>query len=161
MLFRSFGIVTPTADLGVWDDTDKTVNVMKVESSFLPEVNSLADFDYWRAFQQTRDGRYYLASSTFGLWEMTIISSGSRPQKGTAVTGLPTQKHTSLAATDDGSLFIGTQGFGLWRLDGAKQLAHVDGVEGTVVVQLFYDPTVKPAMLYVLTDQGLSVLRGN
>ncbi|WP_269770255.1 hypothetical protein [Cystobacter fuscus] len=156
----TFGIVTPTADIGYWDWMDKSVNRMKVESSFLPEVNPLAEFDYWRGFQQTRDGRYYLASASFGLWEMTILSAGSRPQKGTAVTGLPTQRLTSLAATDEGSLFIGTDGGGLWRLDANKQLSRVAEVTGNKVKQLLYDPNASPAMLYVVTDQGLTVLRG-
>ncbi|MET0403746.1 MAG: hypothetical protein ABW123_15150 [Cystobacter sp.] len=156
----TFGIVTPTADIGYWDWMDKSVNVMKVESSFLPEVNTLAEFDYWRGFQQTRDGRYYLASASFGLWEMSILSAGSRPQKGTEVTGLPTRQLTSLAATDDGSLFIGTQGGGLWRLDAHKQLTRVPDVAGNTVKQVLYDPTAAPSMLYVLTDQGLTVFRG-
>jgi hypothetical protein len=33
-------------------------------------------------------------------------------------------------------------------------------VQGAMVLQVFYDPTVKPAMLYVLTNAGLTVLRG-
>jgi hypothetical protein len=77
------------------------------------------------------------------------------------MAGMPTDHVNALAATDDGSLFIGTAGFGLWRLDEKKQLSHVEGVDGVVVEQLVYDPTVKPAMLYVLTDAGLTVLRGH
>ncbi|XXF74921.1 hypothetical protein P2318_17765 [Myxococcaceae bacterium GXIMD 01537] len=157
----TFGIVTPNADLGVWDWMEpKSLNPMKVESSFLPEVNGLAEFDYWRGFQQTQDGRYYLASRDQGLWEMTITSRGNREQKGTRVTGLPTSSLTSLAATDDGSLFIGTSGSGLWRLDPLKQLSRVDDIPGRTVKQLVYDPTATPAMLYVLTDSGLTVIRG-
>lgn len=133
---------------------------MKVASSFLPEVNSLADFDYWRGFQQTKDGRYYLASKDYGLWEMTILSSGNQAQKGTKVQGLPTNALTSLAATDDGSLFIGTAGSGLWRMDKDKHLSKVANVPGGGVRQLVYDPNASPAMLYVLTDAGLTVLRG-
>jgi hypothetical protein len=157
----TFGIVTPTADIGYWDWTDKSVNKMKVESSFLPEVNSLAEFDYWRGFQQTRDGRYYLASASFGLWEMSILSAGNQPQRGTAVRGLPTQRLTSLAATDDGSLFIGTAGGGLWRMDATQQLSRVTDVSGNEVKQLLYEPNASPAMLYVVTNQGLTVLRGH
>ncbi|MBM7116905.1 hypothetical protein I3V78_25490 [Archangium primigenium] len=157
----TFGIVTPNADLGVWDWMDpKELNPMKVESSFLPELNSLEEFDDWRAFQQTRDGRYYLASATYGLWELTLLSPKERAQKGTPVAGLPTPRLTSLAATDDGSLYIGTAGGGLWRLDKDKQLAPVPAVGGRTVLQLLYDPSTTPAMLHVLTDQGLTVLRG-
>ncbi|MFL5358291.1 hypothetical protein [Archangium sp.] len=157
----TFGIVTPNADLGLWDAmTPKTLNPMKVESSFLPEVNPLAEFDYWRGFQQTKDGRYYLASKDYGLWELTILSRGDRAQKGTKVSALPTDALTSLAATDDGSLFIGTAGSGLWRMDKDKQLSKVANVPGKGVRQLVYDPNASPAMLYVLTDAGLTVLRG-
>jgi hypothetical protein len=157
----TFGIVTPNKDLGLWDAMNpKTLNPMKVESSYLPEVNSLPEFDYWRGFQQTRDGRYYLASKEHGLWEMSILSRGSPSQKGTRVTGLPTDRLTALAATDDGSLFIGTDGSGLWRMDASKNLSPVANVPGRKVRQLVYDPNGTPAMLYVLTDAGLTVLRG-
>jgi hypothetical protein len=158
----TFGIVTPNADLGVWDwMSPKSLNPMKVESSYLPEVNSLAEFDYWRGFQQTKDGRYYLASKSHGLWEMSILSKGDREQKGTQIQGLPTSQLTALAATDDGSLFIGTDGAGLWRMDASKQLTKVADVPGGKVRQLVYDPNATPAMLYVLTDAGLTVLRGH
>jgi hypothetical protein len=66
-----------------------------------------------------------------------------------------------MAATDDGSLFIGTDSGGLWRLDAKKQLSRVEGIDGSSVKEVHYDPTVTPAMLYVLTDRGLTVLRGH
>jgi hypothetical protein len=158
----TFGIVTPNKDIGVWDwMSPKELNPMKVESSYLPEVNTLSEFDYWMGFQQTTDKRYYLASREYGLWEMTITWPSNREQKGTKVAGLPTEKLTALQATDDGSLFIGTANAGLWRLDAQKQLTRVPGIEGNDVRQLVYDPTVKPAMLYVLTNDGITVLRGH
>ncbi|MGZ3461364.1 MAG: hypothetical protein ACXU86_22975, partial [Archangium sp.] len=157
----TFGIVTPNPDLGLWDAmAPKELNPMKVESAYLPEVNSLEQFDYWRGFQQTKDGHYYMASEQYGLWEMSIISRGNPWQKGTKVQGLPTDALTSLAATDDGSLFIGTDGGGLWRMDASKKLSRVADVQGREVRQLVYDPNATPAMLYVLTDSGLTVLRG-
>jgi len=158
----TFGIVTPNADMGVWDwMSPKSLNPMKVESSFLPELNSLSEFDYWRGFQQTKDGRYYMASKNFGLWEMNILSHGDRAQRGTRISGLPTSQLTALAATDDGSLFIGTEGSGLWRMDANRQFTRVTSVQGRTVRQLIYDPNGSPAMLYVLTDSGLTVLRGH
>jgi hypothetical protein len=36
----------------------------------------------------------------------------------------------------------------------------VSQVSGQRVPQLVYEPTVTPSMLLVLTDQGLTVLRG-
>jgi hypothetical protein len=36
----------------------------------------------------------------------------------------------------------------------------VEAVPGRRVLQLVYDPTVTPSMLYALTDAGLTVLRG-
>ncbi|HYO59515.1 hypothetical protein [Archangium sp.] len=152
------GVVTPSASLADWDKTSQTLNPEKL-NSHLPEVNSEVDKDYWRGIQQTSDGLYYVASKDYGLWQM-IISRRSEAH-GVKVTGLPTDRLTSLAATDDGSLFIGTEGFGLWRLDDKKKLTHVDSVDGVVVEQLLYDPTVKPGMLYVLTNEGLTVIRGH
>ena len=157
----TFGIVSPNPDLGLWDAmTPKTLNPMKVESSFLPEVNTLEEFDYWRGFQQTKDGRYYLGSRTLGLWELKIRSAGDRAQQGLAVTGLPTPRVSALAATDDGSLFVGTYDQGLWRMDADKRLTRVLTLQGQQVKQLLYDPTATPAMLYVVTETGLTVYRG-
>jgi hypothetical protein len=152
------GVITPSELLKDWDRVNETLNPEKL-NSHLPEVNSLEDKDFWRGIQQTTDGRYYLASKDFGLWQMNILRRSEA--KGVKVPGLPTDALTALAATDDGSLFIGTDGAGLWRMDASKQLSRVSGVEGSKVEQLLYDPTVKPAMLYVLTSQGLTVLRGH
>lgn len=151
------GVVTPSPNLIDWDRTDNSINPEKL-NSYVKEVNSLQEMDYWRGFQQTKDGLYYLASRDFGLWQMTILRRSD--EQATKVPGLPTDSLLSLAATDDGSLFIGTAGGGLWRLDAQKQLTKVDGVAGGTVKELHYDPTVTPAMLYVLTDAGLTVLRG-
>ncbi|WP_375768578.1 hypothetical protein NR798_44020 [Archangium gephyra] len=154
----SIGVVTPSELLADWDRTSQTLNPEKL-NSFLPEVNAEPEMDYWRGIQQTKDGHYYLASKEYGLWRMTIARRSEA--HGAKVAGLPTDRLTSLAATDDGTLFIGTEGFGLWRLDGQQAPVHVGGVDGTVVRQLLYDPTVKPAMLYVLTNAGLTVIRGH
>jgi hypothetical protein len=153
------GVVTPSEKLADWDRVDAALNPEKL-NSHVPEVdNSLEGMDKWRGFQQTKDKHYYLASELYGLWQLSIPRRSEA--KGVKVAGLPTDRLTSLAATEDGSLFIGTQGFGLWRLDARKQLSHVGTVDGTVVEQLVYDPTVRPAMLYVLTNQGLTVLRAH
>ncbi len=152
------GVITPSELLKDWDRVNETLNPEKL-NSHLPEVNSLEAKDFWRGIQQTTDGRYYLASKDFGLWQMNILRRSEA--KGVKLAGLPTDALTALAATDDGSLFIGTEGAGLWRMDASKQLSRVSSVEGSKVEQLLYDPTVKPAMLYVLTDRGLTVLRGH
>jgi hypothetical protein len=152
------GVVTPSASLDDWDRMDQTLNFEKL-NAYIPQVNDLETMDKWRGIQQTTDGRYYVASELYGLWQMIIHRRTEA--SGLKVSGLPTERLTSLAATTDGSLFIGTEGFGLWRLDKDKKLSHVGSVSGTVVEQLVYDPTVKPAMLYVLTNQGLTVVRGH
>jgi len=154
----NLGVVVPSQRLADWDDTTQSVNPERL-NSYLPEVNSLEEKDYWRGVQQTKDGSYYAASKDFGLWKFTIRDRTEA--HATKVAGLPTDALLSLAATDDGSLFIGTSGQGLWRLDAQQQLTRVDGVAGDTVKELFYDPTVRPAMLYVLTDAGLTVLRGH
>ncbi len=152
------GVVVPSPNLADWDDMDQTLNREKL-NSYLPEVNSLEEKDFWRAIQETTDGSYYVGSKDFGLWKMTLRDRTEA--HAVPVLGLPTPAVLSLAATDDGSLFIGTEGEGLWRLDAQKQLTKVDGVAGSTVKELLYDPTVTPAMLYVLTDAGLTVLRGH
>jgi hypothetical protein len=152
------GVVVPSAKMADWDRTEEHLNP-ELLNSHVREVNSLPEKDFWRGFQQTRDGKYYVASKDFGLWEMKILRRSEA--QSTKVAGLPTDQLTSLAATGDGSLFIGTAGGGLWRLNAEKGLSRVDSVEGSHVRELFYDPTVTPAMLYVLTDDGLTVLRGH
>ncbi|QRK13532.1 hypothetical protein JQX13_09380 [Archangium violaceum] len=154
----SLGVVTPSVNLADWDKVNDSLNPEKL-NSYLRGLNSEEEKDYWRGIQQTTDGLYYVASKDYGLWRMLI--SRSSEAHGDKVEGLPTDQLTSLAATNDGSLFIGTVGFGLWRLDAQKKLSHVDGVDGTVVEQLLYDPTVDPGMLYVLTNGGLTVIRGH
>jgi hypothetical protein len=151
------GVVVPSQNLIDWDKVDESLNPEKL-NSFVKEVNSLEEMDYWRGFEQTKDGLYYVASRDFGLWQMTILRRSD--EQATKVAGLPTDSLLSLAATDDGSLFIGTAGSGLWQLDAQKKLTRVAGVAGGTVKELHYDPTVTPAMLYVLTDAGLTVLRG-
>lgn len=151
------GIVTPAPDLADWDRMDMRLNP-ELYTGHVPELNSLEEMDYWRGFQQTVDGRYYLASERYGLWELEVLSRTSA--RSTRVEGLPTAQLNALAATGDGSLFIGTQGEGLWRMDAQKRLERVQGIRGRRVRQLMYDNTVQPAMLYVLTEAGLTVLRG-
>jgi hypothetical protein len=153
----SVGVVVPSQSLADWDRVEESLNPEKL-NTYVRAVNSQPEKDFWRGFQQTKDGAYYLASKDFGLWEMTILRRSE--ERSTKVPGLPTDALTALAATDDGSLFIGTSGAGLWRLDAGKQLSRVTDVKGSTVRELFYDPTVKPAMLYVLTDDGLFGLRG-
>lgn len=152
------GVVVPSANLADWDRTEQALNPEKL-NSYVRAVNSLPEKDYWRGFQQTRDGNYYVASRDFGLWHLTIKNRNE--ERSTKVAGLPTDQLTSLAATDDGSLFIGTRTDGLWRMDAQKQLTRVPGVDGAHVRELFYDPTVKPAMLFVLTNDGLTVIRSH
>jgi hypothetical protein len=79
----------------------------------------------------------------------------------TKINGLPTDAINALAATDDGSLFIGTDGGGLWRMDANKQLTRFTDVPGSNVQQLVYDPTVKPGTLLVLVDGVLWMVRGH
>lgn len=154
------GIVTPNPDFRTWDNTSQTVNPEKL-NGFVSALGSVEDMDFWRGFQQTTDGRYFAGSRDFGVWQIEPINRNE--ERSTKLSGLPTDSITSLAATDDGSLFIGTEGSGLWRLPpgaGAAP-ARVSDVEGSTVRELVYDPTVSPAMLYVLTGSGLTVLRGH
>lgn len=120
--------------------------------------------DYWRGFEQTKDGAYYLGSEQYGLYRVDTSPRSDAPELKLAwrqtKIDVGSERIHALAATDDGSLFIGTEDRGLWRLKPDRSLEKVSQVSGTYVRQLLYDPTVAPAMLYVLTDAGLTVLRG-
>ncbi|NRD65268.1 hypothetical protein HRD49_26275, partial [Corallococcus exiguus] len=160
----NFGIVTPDTKLENWDDTTTAgINQQKVKSSYLPEVNSQETFDSWRGFQQTTDKKYYLGSKDLGLWEMTILSATNPFQKGTRVgADVPALGGiNALASTNDGSLFIGTNTGGLYRLTPSKTVEKVADVRGNKVLQLVYDGSGTSGMLLVLTSEGLTVLRGH
>ncbi len=149
------GIVPPPASLADWDNHEVAPYRL---NTYVHVLNSKEEMDYWRAFVQTKDGAYYLGSKSLGLWRMRLTASTNWAEY-ERVPGLPTGAITSLEATEDGSLFIGTAGHGLWRLDSARALARLS-VAGSNVRQVLYDPSVTPAMLYVLSDAGLTVLRG-
>lgn len=151
------GMIKPSDDLTGFDK-DQGSDPWLV-NTHAAELNSLQEFDYWRAIQQTTDGTYYLGSKDYGLWRMVPTGFG-----GTAnffeVTGLPTEKINAMQATDDGSLFLGTDDDGLWVMDAQKNFTRFSDVPGSRIRQLVYDPTVSPSMLYVLTSSSLYVVRG-
>jgi hypothetical protein len=147
-------VLPPPPDLADWDNHEKAPWGV---DDYNHELNSLEDFDFWRAFQQTKDGNYYLGSLRYGLWQMIRKQSWGVFTK---IPGLPTEEINALAATDDGSLFIGTENAGLWRMDAQKVLSQVSEVPAYSVRQLVYDPTVTPPMLYVLADGAVWVIRG-
>ncbi|MFP2911509.1 hypothetical protein ACLESD_42085 [Pyxidicoccus sp. 3LFB2] len=174
------GIIPPNAALRWWDsesrkdsmpaDVEPAIYALNI---FVDPVNPGPDDrrwddapkNRWRGFQQTKDGLYYVGSLGEGLWEMkTKVVTPSplklRDESYRAIEGMGTKNITSLAATDDGSLFIGTEDKGLWRLKADKTVEKVTGVSGSNVKQLVYDPTVKPGALYVISDGRLFVLRG-
>ena len=106
----------------------------------------------------------YLGSKDFGLWQMTATPRADGVRLGATyakVHGAPSESISALVATDDGSVFVGTAGAGLWRLTPEKTFEAVPGVSGARVRQLAYDPRFTPSMLLVVTDAGLFVLRGH
>ncbi|MFP2909665.1 hypothetical protein ACLESD_32395 [Pyxidicoccus sp. 3LFB2] len=122
------------------------------------QLNSLEAFDHWRAIARTKAGVTWVGSRDFGLWRMDQKDRSSANY--TRITALPSDNVSAMAATDDGVVYVGTDGEGLWRIEeDGETLTRVDTVKGEKVLQLVYDPTVAPAMLYVLTDAGLTVLR--
>jgi hypothetical protein len=154
------GVLIPSPKLEEWD-REKTWDGPTPWrfKSFNEALNGQASDDYWRAFEQSTSGRYYLGSAEYGVWAMTLKSRSSGSWS--KLTGLPTNQILALKATDDGALYIGTNGSGLWRLDAdGVTLKRVPQVSGQRVLQLVYEPTVTPSMLLVLTDLGLTVLRG-
>jgi hypothetical protein len=157
---QMLGVLVPSAKLEEWDREKTWEGPTPWRfKSFNEVLNDQASDDLWRAFEQTTSGRYYLGSAEFGVWAMTpkTRSAGNWSK----LAGLPTNRVLALKATDDGALYIGTDGAGLWRLEpDGTTLSQVRQVPGQRVLQLVYEPTVTPSMLLVLTDQGLTVLRG-
>lgn len=153
------GIIRPSPELREWDEERTWEGTTPwVFRGHNQDLSSLEDFDFWRGFQQTTDGRYFLGSSEFGLWELVIQnrSTGSYHPVG----GLPTNRISALQATDDGALYIATDGAGLWRRDPDGSVAQVEDVAGRRVRELLYEPNLTPTMLLVLTDDGVFLLRG-
>lgn len=155
------GILQPN---GVLEDFDKERTwdgpVPWTYKGHNAQLNSLEAFDHWRAIARTRNGVTWVGSRDHGLWRMDMKDRSSANY--TRMSALPSDHVSALAATDGGQVYVGTDGTGLWRIEADGQtLTPVSEVKGARVLQLVYDPTVAPAMLYVLTDKGLTVLREN
>jgi hypothetical protein len=146
------GLATPTERLEEWIDFDRTP--WKLDT-YVDALGAQIDMDHWRATAQTIDRRYYLGSDGKGLWEVQLS-----PRRYTKVAGVPSEAITALAATEDGALFVGTKNAGLHLVTKDKAVQAFAGVPGSEVKQLLYDPTVSPPALFVLTNAGLTVLRG-
>ena len=157
---QMLGVLVPSGKLEDWDRENTWEGPTPwIFKGFNEALNPQDVDDLWRAFEQSPSGRYYLGSAEHGVWEMTPRSRSSG--RWSKLAGVPTDRILSLKATDDGALYIGTNGAGLWRLEpnGAAP-TRVTQVGGQRVLQLVYEPTVTPRMLLVLTEQGLTVLRG-
>ncbi|RJS21733.1 hypothetical protein DRW03_15400 [Corallococcus sp. H22C18031201] len=167
------GIIVPNPDMALWHFEDK--GAFYTLNTFVEPVNGGDDtyrsgevpFAFWRAFEQTKDGAYYVGSHTEGLFRLDTQrrqqSNGAytlKVQATTRVEDLGSRSINALAATDDGSLFVGTDGDGLWRIKPDRTLEKVSGVKGGGIQQLLYDPTVTPSMLFVRVNSKVYVLRG-
>ncbi|ADO69152.1 hypothetical protein [Stigmatella aurantiaca] len=154
------GVLVPSGHLAEWDRENTWAGPTPwTFKGFNHELNGQASDDFWRAFEQTLSGHYYLGSAEFGVWAMTPKSRSTG--NWSKLAGLPSDRILALKATDDGALYIGTNGAGLWRLEpDGTTLAPVQEVAGQRVLQFVYEPTVTPSMLLVVTDLGLTVLRG-
>jgi hypothetical protein len=151
-------IVTPPDPLEHWELHERAPWQL---NTWAEELNSVQEFDYWRAFQQAATGNaYFLGSEKYGLWRMERTKWNGDAEFA-RVEGAPSSEILSLAATDDGSLFVGTGDAGLWRMTGDGAFHRVEEVPGRRVSQLVYDPTVEPSALYVLSAGRLHVLRGH
>lgn len=154
------GALTPNGVLADWD-RENTFNgpVPWAFKFFNHALNDQESWDYWRAFQQVVSGKYYLGSREYGLWELTVVNRSTGQWKKFA--GLPTERITALRATDDGALYIGTEDAGLWQLEkDGTTVARVTTVPGNHVRQIGYEPAVTPSMVLVVTNAGVTVLRG-
>jgi hypothetical protein len=154
------GVLVPSAKLEEWDRENTWEGPTPwTFKSFNETLNAQDQDDYWRAFEQVSSGRYYLGSAEYGVWALTPKNRSTG--NWSRLSGLPSNRIAALKSTDDGALYIGTNGAGLWRLEAdGTTLNRVDDVAGQRILQLVYEPSVKPSMLLVLTDKGLTVLRG-
>ena len=145
------GIVTPPEELKAFSDMARTPWTL---DTYVEALGSQEEMDRWRGFAQARDGRYWLGSASRGVWSLQVS-----PRAYAKLQGLPTDRITALGATPDGALLIGTEDQGLWRKDAEGKVAKVAEVPGARVKQLVVDDGLSPAMVLVLTDKGLTVLR--
>lgn len=146
------GIVTPPEELEAFSDLTRTPWTL---DTFVDALGSQEEMDRWRGFVQTRDGTYWLGSAHRGVWSMQLS-----PKRAYArLAGLPTERITALGATPDGALLVGTEDRGLWRRNASGSVTQVAEVAGARVRQVVVDDGLSPAMVLVLTDQGLTVLR--
>ena len=153
------GIIEPSPVLEEWDrDLGREGPSPWRFKGYNHVLNSEAEFDHWRGFEQTTSGDYFLGSLEYGLWHLTIINYSTT--EWTRVSGLPTSSILALKATHDGSLYIGTRGAGLWRRAPDGTLSQVEGIAGSTVKELIYEPVLTPSMLMVLTDAGVFLIRG-
>jgi len=148
------GVLTPPENLADYDDTVKVPYKLNTHGI---GVTSLEEMDFWRGFQQTTDGKFYVGSEKYGLYELQPISKSNA--QFTRVASLPSSTVRALAAADDGSLLIATAS-GLFRMDSTKTVARVPQIPPGNVKALIYDPSVTPSMLWVHTDRALYLLRG-
>ncbi|MDQ3262118.1 MAG: hypothetical protein M3Y59_00440 [Myxococcota bacterium] len=181
------GRAIPTPDLQYWDRHVCKEGQVCTKDQLTPfrfvthveEVNSLQEFDYWRGIAETTEettwngkrARYmYLgnqrpenATNPYGLYRMLVTERADHHVMEIVETVKLDFPHmvSGLAATDDGSLFVGTYGDGLYRVAPDKSISKVSSVTGGTVRQIVYDPSATPSMLLVLTDSALWVLRGH
>lgn len=150
-------IITPPEALEDFEKNEKSPWQL---DTWAEELNSLEKMDEWRAFQQLEDGRYFLGSEAYGLWQMERTQwTGDANFK--QVKGAPSKHILALAAAEDGSLFVGTEDQGLWRMLTDGTFEKVGSVNGKKITQLVYDPNVSPPMLLVVADATLQVVRGH
>jgi hypothetical protein len=159
----TIGIVNPVNELVTWDrEADPTLNPELLKNVILREVYGGGgptddSFAEYRGFEQTKDGVYYVGTLERGLWQV-IPGKDIDEATATRIAGAPSNLR-SLAATDDGSLYIGSES-GLYKMDAEKKITRVSGPSGTVT-RLFYDPSVTPSALYIVAGGQLWVLRGS
>lgn len=157
---QMIGALVPNGNLPDWDRENTWDGPVPWKFKLYNEaLNDQESPDYWRAFQQVKSGTYYLGSRDYGLWSFVPNSHSSGTW--TKLSGLPTDRITALKSTDDGALYIGTENAGLWRLEAdGKTLARVAEISANRIKQLVYEPTVTPTMLMIVSDAGVTVLRG-
>jgi hypothetical protein len=121
-----------------------------------------------RAISQTPDGRYWVASERHGL--VWFDADGAKLKPYVEVEGEPGTV-SALVANPDGSLWVGTDGAGVWRyapqprpatlasppIPEAGTWTRLEGLPSGNVAQLYLETRSGKRELYIATRGGLAV----
>jgi len=143
-------------DLEIWLDGDETPYLINTHPSHWSSEEEPDDMHAIAG--DTVAGVVYVGSWGRGLARMTMS-----PRRWEDVPGTPDTHINSLELDPtDGRLWVGTRSAGLWRWNPAtEQWQKHPLVPASTIHEIYLDTTVEPRAVYVATNEGLYVLRGD